>query len=56
MTDSIHGVASRLGSSADALAPLGALIRIESLPAVPTYCRFPMYTCETGTEPTKLHG
>ena len=30
MTDSILGVASRLGSSADALAALGALIRIES--------------------------
>jgi hypothetical protein len=30
MTDSILGVASRLGLSADALAALGALIRIES--------------------------
>ena len=30
MIDSILGVAGRLGSSADALAALGALIRIES--------------------------
>ena len=30
MTDSIHGVASRLGSSADALAALSALIRRKS--------------------------
>jgi hypothetical protein len=43
LTESMMGVAGRLGSSADALAALGALIRIESehlpvdpeVPAVP---------------------